>query len=139
MKIGPAGVALIESFEQCRLTAYPDSGSVWTIGWGHTRGVKKGDTCTQEQADAWLCVDLEDAEKIVNASVKKPLTQNQFDALVSFVFNIGHLGMTMLYKINAGDMSGAALEFGKWNHCGTEILPGLTRRRESERVLFTKD
>jgi len=134
--INKAALDLIQSFEQCRLDAYQDSKGVWTLGWGHTRNVKQGDTCTQAQADAWLQDDLRDAEHVVDSAVKVPLTDNQRGALVSFAFNIGHLGMTMLFKLNSGDYEGCRNEFVKWVHCGDKILPGLLRRRIAEKQLF---
>jgi lysozyme len=157
VKTSKKGLELIKSFEGCRLRAYLDSVGVATIGWGHTAGVKIGDTCTQAQADAWLQADLADSEEIVNRGVKVPLTQQQFDALVSFVYNIGP-GLpkkkdgflwlraldvdgnpersTLLRKINAGNFTGAATEFPKWAKAGGVVLPGLLRRRLAEQELF---
>lgn len=88
MKTSQLGIKLIKKFESCRLTSYQCSAGVWTIGWGHTRGVKQGDTCTQEQADKWLQEDLIEFERIVSIWFKK-VNQNQFDALVSLCYNIG--------------------------------------------------
>lgn len=147
MKTSDAGLQLIKDFEQCRLAAYQCSAGVWTIGWGHTKGVKQGDTCTQAQADAWLAEDVAEVEQGVRLLVKVPLTQGQFDALVSFAFNCGldidvdtiaeGLGdSTLLRKLNAGDYIGAALEFQKWDKSSGMTLRGLTRRRLAERALF---
>lgn len=152
MKTGTAGKELIKHFESCRLKAYPDPGTggePWTIGWGHTKGVKRGDVCTLQQADAWFEEDLEEHEGYVNQLVKVPLTQNQFDALVSFCYNVGPdidadsiaegLGdSTLLKKLNAGDYDGAADEFRKWTRSGGRVMPGLIRRREMERELFLR-
>lgn len=135
------GQYLTKSFESCRLTAYPDSKGVPTIGWGHTRGVKLGDTCTQEQADAWLLDDIQEAVNIVNRLVHVPLTQHQFDALCDFTFNAGSgnfAGSTMLRKLNTGDYVGAASEFQRWDMCGNIHLAGLTRRRAAETLLFNQ-
>ena len=150
MKIGPAGIALIREFEGCKLAAYRDGGGVLTIGWGHTGAdVVEGMTITQERADELLLLDLSDAVHGVNALVTVPLTQNEFDALVSFAFNVGTdidadtkaegLGdSTLLRKLNSGDRAGAAAEFPKWNKDNGRIVDGLTRRRLAEQSLFEK-
>lgn len=142
------GQALIKEFEQCRLRAYkPTPDDVWTIGWGHTEGVVDGLEWTQAQADMAFAVDLEKYEHWVDDLVKVPLTQNQFDALVSFCFNVGPdidadniaegLGdSTLLRKLNARDYDGARSEFHKWNKQKGKVLSGLTRRRDHEAALF---
>ena len=140
--MGAAGLALLKSFEGCKLTAYPDPGTggePWTIGWGHTGGVKRGDTCTQAQADAWLLQDLDRFEQAVERLVSVPLTQNQFDALTSFCYNVGAGALqqsTLLRKLNAGDYEGAQGQFARWNRAGGKEMPGLTRRRAAEAELF---
>jgi len=142
MKTGQKGIALIKSFESCKLEAYPDPGTggePWTIGWGHTKGVKKGDKCTQAQADKWLVEDLTDAEAEVNKWVRVPLTQEEFDALVSFVYNAGgkaFMNSTLLRMLNAGDKVSAAGQFPRWIFANGKKLPGLVRRREEEKKLF---
>ena len=139
MNIGPAGLALIKEFEGLKLVAYLDSVGVPTIGYGHTKDVKIGVRCTQEEADAWLLEDLKDAETCVNGAVTVPLTQNEFDALVSFVFNFGctkFRGSTLLRKLLDSDYDGAALEFRRWDRAGGQVLAGLTRRRAAEERLF---
>lgn len=136
MNLNKSALDLVKSFEGCRLDAYLDSVKIPTIGYGHTRNVKMGDTCTQEQADAWLLADLREAQDKVDAAVKVPLTENQYGALVSFVYNIGHLGNTMLWKLNQGNYEGCRDEFEKWCHAGDKILPGLLRRRLAEKQLF---
>jgi GH24 family phage-related lysozyme (muramidase) len=133
------GLALLKSFEQCRLSAYRDSAGIATIGWGHTDGVKMTDTCSQDQADRWLVGDVQAAVNACDANAPKNLTQNQFDALVVFTFNVGvgaEAHSTLLAKLKAGDMAGAADEFLKWDHAGGVVVPGLTRRRQAERALF---
>lgn len=147
-RTGAKGLALLKGFERLRLVAYlPTVNDVWTIGYGHTKGVKPGDRCSVEQAEAWLLEDLAWAEDAVNELVTVPLTQNQFDALVSFAFNVGPdidadtiaegLGdSTLLRKLNAGDYAGAAAEFPKWNKQAGVVLNGLVRRRAAERELF---
>lgn len=140
MALGAAGRALIQGFEKCRLTAYPDSKGVPTIGWGHTGpDVCLGTTCTQEQADAWFVQDTQKAVNGVNRSLDIQVTQNQFDALVAFTFNVGVTaeGHSTLHSlVNQSDFAGAALEFGKWNHSGGQVVAGLTARRAAEKALF---
>lgn len=131
---------IIRDFEKLKLTAYlPTKDDVWTIGYGHTKGVKPGMTITEEQAEIYLKEDVKWAEDAVNKLVKVKLNQNQFDALVSFVFNIGESQFstsTMLRKLNVGDYEGASNEFPRWNKQKGKVLNGLIRRREMERTLF---
>lgn len=139
MKTGEKGLELIKHFEGLRLGAYQCSADVWTIGYGHTAGVKPGDAITTEQADAFLRQDVADSERAVSRFVSVPLTQNQFDALVSFTFNLGSGSLrnsTLLKKLNAGDYSGAAEQLLRWVNAGGKKLPGLVRRREAEKTLF---
>lgn len=139
-KISAAGKAIIKEHEQLRLVAYlPTKRDVPTIGWGHTKGVKLGMTCTVEQAEKWLESDLFDAEVCINRNVLVPLTQNQFDALVSFAFNVGLSAFrtsTLRKLLNAGDYAGAAAQFPKWKYQKGKELGGLVRRRAAERALF---
>lgn len=142
MQYSSDGERLTEGFESCRLVAYQDSKGVWTIGWGHTRGVQEGDTCTQAQADAWLLEDAQEAVDAVNRLVTVPLTQAQFDALVDFTFNAGQgnfASSTMLRLLNAGDTAGAQAEFDRWDICGGAHLAGLERRRQAETAEFAGD
>lgn len=138
--IGNNGLELIKHFESCRLDAFkPIPSDPWTIGWGRTRGVRNGDSCSREQADAWLIEDVQTAEADVDTLITLPLTTNQRDALVSFAYNLGgpSLQMSTLRKLlNAGDVSGAAEQFTRWNKSKGQVLAGLTRRREAERKLF---
>ena len=144
--ISKTGIDLISSFEGIRLNAYDDGVGVWTIGIGTTvypNGVKvkKGDTCTLDQAKEYFAHDMIEFEKTVNDSVKVSLSQNQFDALVSLTYNIGSTAFknsTLLKKLNAKDYVGAADQFLVWNKVGGKVLKGLVRRREAARVLFTK-
>lgn len=139
MKIGTSGIELIKEFEGCKLVAYLDSVGIPTIGYGHTKGVQIGFHCSQEEADAWLLEDVKDAEACVNGSVTVPLTQNEFDALVAFVFNLGcksFRGSTLLRKLLDSDYDGAAQEFKRWDKAGGRELPGLLRRRLAEAELF---
>lgn len=140
MILGKAGTDLIKSFEQFRGTAYkPTPNDVWTIAWGHTKWVKEYDTCSVQQGDAWFIEDTQDAVNCINHHVTAGINQNQFDALVSFVYNLGCFNFeqsTLLHKLNAGDFAGAAEEFLKWDHQAGKVLAGLTHRRNAEKVLF---
>lgn len=137
------GLALTEQFEGCRLTAYQDQVGVWTIGYGHTGpGVKPGMTIIDAQAQALLAQDVEGAAACVNNVVTVKLTQDEFDALVDFVFNLGagaFSGSTMLRKLNAGDFTGAAAQFDLWDRAGGAVVAGLLRRRQEEADLFDSD
>lgn len=135
------GYHLTESFEACKLKAYGDSGGVWTIGWGHTRGVGPGLTCIQAQADAWLHEDVAFAEAAVNDLVKSTINQAEFDALVDFVFNVGveaFKGSSMLGYLNTNNYMLAADELEKWDYAHGQRVIGLLRRREAERDLFNQ-
>ncbi len=140
MKLGEAGRKLIQSFEQCRLKAYkPTPDDVWTCGWGSTQGVTEDTVWTQEEADEAFLKDMEWVEKCVNESVRGSLTQNEYDALCSLVFNIGckaFKSSTLLGMINAGNFESAALQFRRWNKQAGKELAGLTRRRAAEERLF---
>ena len=131
---------MIKHFESCKLTAYQDSVGVWTIGWGHTAGVKKGDNWTQDEADDILLNDLEKFEGYVNQYVQVPLTQNQFDALVSWTFNVGPGNLkssTMLTKLNEKSYDEVPSQMKRWNKAGGKVLPGLERRRNAEAAMFS--
>lgn len=139
MKYSKTGLALTERFEGCKLVAYQDQVGVWTIGYGHTRGVHEGMTCTQAQAEQWLLEDIAAAEQNVNTHVKVPLTQAEFDALVDFDFNCGSGNLdssTLLKLVNEGDPEDAAKEFEKWDHAGGKVVAGLLRRRQAEEAEF---
>ncbi|MEN4524901.1 lysozyme [Pantoea agglomerans] len=139
MKVSNNGINLIKRFEGLELKSYKDSVGILTIGYGHTHAVKAGDVITGEQADAFLREDLQVAELTINTNVKVKLTQGQFDALVSFVFNLGSgnfVKSTLLKKLNAADYDLAADEFGKWVNAGGKKLPGLVKRRAAEREVF---
>jgi lysozyme len=134
-----AGLPLIKLFEGCKLTAYLCPANVWTIGWGRTTGVKRGQTITQAQADRWLEEEYDAFERQVRASVKVPINENQLGALVSFAYNVGIGALrssTLLRLLNAGDYTGASAQFARWNKAGGRVLRGLTRRREAEAKLF---
>lgn len=142
MTPSPDCYAFIKNAERYRPTAYlPTPHDVPTIGWGHTKGVKMGDTCTTAQAEAWLQQDVASAANDVNNAVKVSINQHQFDALVSLTFNIGvdaFNGSTLLRKLNATDVQGAAGQFAVWNKQGGRVLPGLVTRRAAEAALFLR-
>lgn len=142
MRTSQNGLDLIKKYEGCQLKAYLCPAGVWTIGYGHTGSdVKEGLVILQSRADEYLKSDLETAEHAITAYCLHPLTQNQFDALASFVFNIGtgnFKSSTLLKRINANMMGLAAFEFPKWNKAKGKVLQGLVDRRESERQLFLK-
>jgi lysozyme len=133
------GLHLTEESEGCRLRAYPDSTGIPTIGYGHTKGVRLGDVCTQEQAERWLREDIAYAEAEVNRVVRVPLTQGEFDALVDFTFNCGRGNFdhsTLLALVNKGDMVHAAAQFERWDKAGGKVVAGLLRRRQAEAAEF---
>lgn len=122
-----------------KLHAYKDTSGIWTIGCGHTHGVHEGMVITEEQCDEFLSYDLTDAEGYVNRLVNVALNQNQFDALVSFVFNEG-VGQfqrsTLLKLLNAGDYAGAEKQFKYWIYDDGKVQPGLVKRRRLEAEMF---
>lgn len=144
MRISPSGIELIKRFEGLELEAYQDVAGVWTIGYGHTgRDVVPGRRITPHQAEALLRRDMRSREDAVRRLVRKPLAQNEFDALVSFVYNVGEGAFarsTALKRLNAGDRLGAAEALGWWNKAtiAGRLTPvtGLTRRRAAEQALF---
>jgi lysozyme len=145
MKTSDTGLAFIRDHEGLRLTAYPDPGTggePWTIGVGHTGGVSPGDTCTLDDAMQWLREDVGTAEGAIARLVKVSLTQNQFDALVSFIFNLGanaFAGSTLLKLLNAGDYDGAEAQFERWSRAGGHEMAGLLKRRHAEAALFASE
>ena len=144
MNTSKAGLDLIKQFEGLRLKAYKCPADVWTIGYGHTSAagqpaVKSGMSITEAQANKILASDLGQYEDAINNSVKVDLTQNQFDALVSFVYNVGIEAFqksTLLKKLNAGQYDAVPGELMKWTKGGGKELPGLVRRRRAEAALW---
>lgn len=132
----------IKEWEQLRLTAYlPTPRDVYTIGWGHTKTARKGMVISEKKAEELLQEDLTWVRKTLADLVEVPLSQDQYDALASFIFNIGRTNFqssTMLRKLNTYDYVGAANEFPRWNKQKGRVLRGLTRRRKSEQALFLK-
>ena len=140
MKLGERGTEILKYFEGCKLTAYQDSVGVWTIGYGHTKGVFDGMTITQEEAEQMLLTELEEYEGYIEDMVTVPLTQNQFDALVVWIYNLGPTNFknsTLLKELNAGNYNAAGQEITRWNKAGGKVLAGLVKRREAEAQLFS--
>lgn len=130
---------LVKQFEGLRLVSYKCPAGIWTIGYGHTGGVTMGERVSPEQADRMLSEDLERFQRRAEKFVKVPVTCGQFQAILSFIFNVGvraFSGSTLLKKLNDGDEQGAADEFPKWCHANGKVLPGLVERRRIEREVF---
>ena len=139
MQISEKGTSLIKHFEGCRLEAYQDSVGIWTIGYGTIKGVKEGDKINQDEAEHLLQEEMPEYEGYINDMVKVPLEQNQFDALCSWVFNLGPKNLqesTLLKLLNAGDYHTTPEQIKRWNKAGGVILGGLVKRREAEANLF---
>ena len=138
-QINAAGLRLLKTFEGLELHAYLDPVGVWTIGYGTTTGVYAGQRITEAQAELLLQRDLQRFEAAVEQVVKRPITDNQFSALVSFTYNVGSGALgdsTLLRLLNQGNIQGAANQFLVWVYAGGMVLPGLARRRRAERLLF---
>lgn len=141
VKTSSTGIELIKQFEGMRLKAYLCPANVWTVGFGKTKGVKKGMVITPSQAEKFLLDDLKEFEDAIAMLVKVPLNQNQYDAIASFIFNCGisaFAGSTLLRELNKKNYTAAANEFIKWCHGGGKIIEGLLRRRKAEKTLFLK-
>ena len=139
MKISEEGLSLIKKFEGCELKAYQDSVDVWTIGYGHTKGVEDGQEITQEEAEEMLASELDEYEGYINDLVECDLEQCQFDALVCWVYNLGPTNLkesTLLRILNEGNYDGVPEQIKRWNKAGGVILGGLVKRREAEANLF---
>ncbi len=139
MEISQEGLSLIKKFEGCKLESYKCAAGVWTIGYGSTNDVKEGMEISQERADMLLLEDVEVFEESVNKLVEVPLEQNQFDALVSWTFNLGSTNLknsTLLKVLNDKDYDGVPAQIKRWNKAGGKVLQGLIRRREAEALLF---
>ena len=139
MKISEDGLELIKKFEGCETTAYQDSVGVWTIGFGHTKGVEEGQTCSIEDAESMLADEMDEYEGYINNMVKVDLQQHEFDALVAWVYNLGPTNLgesTMLKVLNGGQFDRVPDEMNRWTRAGGEILEGLVRRRQAEALMF---
>lgn len=146
MKASKAAYDLIKRFEELRLEAYLCPAGRWTIGWGHTAYAEPGQAISEAEAEQLLHDDVQPLESLISAAVTVPIEQHEFDALVSFCFNVGRGNFTkstLLRRLNAGDHAGAAAEFARWTMAGARIvgqpprtLPGLVARRAAELAMF---
>lgn len=139
MQTSEKGKEFIKHFEGCKLEAYQCSGDVWTIGCGHTRGVEEGDKISKKQADALLSADIEMVETHVQRLITVDLDQSQWDAIVSWCFNLGCGNLrasTMLQVINSGELDKVSEQIIRWDKVGKKAVAGLTRRRKAEADLF---
>jgi lysozyme len=139
MQISQEGLSLIKKFEGCELKAYRCAANVLTIGYVSTKNVKEGDTITQEEADKLLLHEMKEYEGYINDMVKSDLKQNEFDALVSWVFNLGPSNLsssTLLNRLNNKMWDDVPNQIKRWNKAGGEVKQGLVRRREAEALLF---
>ena len=139
METSKTGLDLIKHFEGCELYAYKCPAGVWTIGYGHTKGVEPGMQITEQDAEDMLKEELIEYESYINDLVTVGLNQNQFDAMVSWVYNLGAGNLkasTLLKVLNAGDYAGVSAQIMRWNKAGGKVLEGLTRRRQAEADLF---
>ena len=139
MNISNTGIDLIKHFEGCETEAYLCPAGVPTIGYGHIKGVQMGDVITEVQAHEMLVEELDEYESYINDLVTVSLNQNQFDAMVSWVYNLGSGNLrasTLLKVLNSGDYSGVPEQIMRWNKAGGEVLEGLTIRRQAEADLF---
>lgn len=140
MKPSQACIEFIKEWEKLRLVAYLDGGGVWTIGYGHTDYVEPGDTCTEQEAEEFLRQDVQEAAGAIDDFVDVELTQPMYDALVSWAYNCGREAVknsTLVRLLNAGHSKEVvAAQLPRWNKDNGKVVPGLTRRREAERVLF---
>lgn len=134
MRISDTGLKLIKDFEGLRLQSYKDPAGIWTIGYGHTKGVRKDQTITQDQATAFLLEDLQTAEAAVNA-LGRNLTQGEYDGLVSFTFNCGPKNLHQL--VDGRTMDVIKEKILLYNKAGGTVLTGLMRRRRAELQLMT--
>jgi len=141
MKISNIGIDLIKQFEGCETEAYKCPAGVWTIGYGHIKGVQEGDVITETQAHEMLVEELKEYESYILNAVEVDLNQNQFDAMVSWVYNLGPTNLkssTLLQELNSKNYNAAAQEITKWNKAGGKVLTGLVKRREAEASLFNE-
>jgi len=139
MKISQEGIALIKRFEGCELKAYQDSVGVWTIGYGHIKNVKEGDEIDKDKAEDMLKEEMPEYEGYINDMVEVPLEQNQFDALCSWVYNLGPTNLkdsTMLKVLNEKKYEEVPQQIKRWNKAGGVVLNGLIVRRQAEALLF---
>ena len=140
MKTSKDGLQLIKDFEGLELNAYKCAAGVWTIGYGHIKGVQEGMSISEARANEMLNEELTEYENYINKGVTVPLSQCQFDAMVSWVYNLGNGNLTsstLLKVLNSGDYAGVPAQMLRWNKAGGKVLAGLTRRRQAEADMFS--
>ena len=139
MQISKTGIELLKHFEGCELKAYQDSVGVWTIGYGHTKGIYEGLEITQLEAEKMLQDELPEYEGYITDKVVPMLQQHEYDALVCWVYNLGPTNLsssTLLKRLNAGEFKDVPFQMKRWDKAGGQPLLGLTRRRNAEALLF---
>ena len=139
LQLSKTGIELLKHFEGCELKAYQDSVGVWTIGYGHTKGIYEGLEITQSEAEKMLQDELPEYEGYITDKVVPMLQQHEYDALVCWVYNLGPTNLsssTMLKKLNAGEFKEVPFQMKRWDKAGGQPLLGLTRRRNAEALLF---
>lgn len=139
MQLSKTGIELLKHFEGCELKAYQDSVGVWTIGYGHTKGIYEGLEITQLEAEKMLQDELPEYEGYVTDKVVPMLQQHEYDALVCWVYNLGPTNLsssTLLKRLNAGEFNDVPFQMKRWDKAGGQPLLGLTRRRNAEALLF---
>ena len=139
MQISKTGIELLKHFEGCELKAYQDSVGVWTIGYGHTKGIYEGLEITQSEAEKMLQDELPEYEGYITDKVVPMLQQHEYDALVCWVYNLGPTNLsssTLLKRLNAGEFKDVPFQMKRWDKAGGQPLLGLTRRRNAEALLF---
>ena len=139
MNISQEGISLIKKFEGCELEAYRCAAGVWTIGYGHTKDVKEGNSITKEEAESMLVHELQEYCSDVDIAVKVDLKQNEFDSLVSWTYNLGPTNLnssTMLRVLNEGKHDEVPAQMKRWNKASGQVKEGLIRRREAEALMF---
>lgn len=140
MTLSPNGIGFIKQWEKLRLVAFkPTPEDVWSIGWSHTDGVKEGDTCTPEQADAWFLEDEAWVDETLTSTVMIVLNQNEWDACGSLCYNIGAEAFkdsTLVRFLNSGQFDLASQQFARWNKQKGRVVDGLTYRRAQEAAMF---
>jgi len=139
MHISAEGLSLIKKFEGCELKAYRCAANVLTIGYGTIKNVTEGMEITQEEAETLLQEEMHEYEGYINDMVKVPLKQHQFDAMVSWVFNLGSGNLSsssLLKKLNNSEYDEVPAQIRRWNKAGGKVLDGLIRRREAEAKMF---
>ncbi len=140
-KIGRKGIELVKHFEGFEADAYKDIVGVWTIGYGHTGNVKVGDHVSEAEAETILANDLNRFERAVQNRVTVDLSQDQFDALVCWTFNLGEGSLqesTLLKRLNKGEHEAVPSEMARWNKAGGKVVKGLVRRRRAEGKLWAE-